>query len=41
MGTPIFKQEGDFLAFEKVLHEALGLYQVELFSYQLITHQPD
>lgn len=36
MGTPIFKKEGDFLAFEKVLHEALGLYQVELFSYQLM-----
>ncbi len=36
MRMPIFKKEGDFLAFENVLHEALDLYQVELFSYQLM-----
>ena len=38
MNAPIFKKEGDFLAFENVLHEALGLYRVELYAYQLMTN---
>ena len=34
----IFKKEGDFEAFEKILHEGLDRYEVELFSYQLMTN---
>ena len=32
----IFHEESDFDAFELVLHEALQLFHVELFSYQLM-----
>ena len=38
MGMPIFNKEGDFLAFEKVLAEALQRYQVELFSFQIMSN---
>ena len=34
----IFKKEGDFVAFEKILFEGLQLHQVELFSYQLMSN---
>jgi len=34
----IFRKEGDFVAFEKILFEGLQLYQIELFSYQLMTN---
>ncbi len=34
----IFKKESDFIAFEKLLHEGLQRYQVELFSYQLMSN---
>ncbi len=36
MRATIFKKEGDYLAFEQILHEALEIYEVELFSYQLM-----
>jgi putative transposase len=32
----IFHKQGDFVAFEKILHEALQIHNVELFSYQLM-----
>ena len=38
MGAPVFLNEGDFLAFEKVLAEALQLYRVELFSYEIMSN---
>ena len=28
----IFHKEADYLAFEQILHEALEIYQVQLFS---------
>jgi putative transposase len=34
----IFHQEDDFLAFEKILHEGLQRFQIELFSYQLLSN---
>jgi putative transposase len=34
----IFKKERDFAAFEKILLEGLDRYEVELFSYQLMTN---
>ncbi len=34
----IFRKEADFVAFEQILHEGLQLYQVELFSYQLMSN---
>jgi putative transposase len=34
----IFRKAGDFLAFEKILHEGLQRYQIELFSYQLMSN---
>ena len=34
----IFKKEGDFAAFENILSEGLDRYDVELFSYQLMTN---
>ena len=34
----IFRKEADFGAFEKILHEGLQIYQVELFSYQLMSN---
>jgi putative transposase len=34
----IFKKEGDFVAFEKILSEGLERYEIELFSYQLMTN---
>lgn len=36
LGAEVFRKEGDFVAFEKVLSEALQLYQVELFAYQIM-----
>jgi len=33
----MFRKVGGFAAFEKVLHEALQLYQIELYAYQLMT----
>lgn len=39
LGAKIFRKEGDFIAFEKVLHEALQLYKVELYACQIMgTH---
>jgi putative transposase len=32
----IFHKEGDYAAFEKILHEALQLYQVQLQALQLM-----
>lgn len=34
--TTIFHKDDDFAAFEKILSEGLEIYQVELFSYQLM-----
>ena len=34
----IFKKQADFVASEKILHEALERFEVELFSYQLMTN---
>jgi putative transposase len=34
----IFHDEDDFVAFEKLLHEGLQRYAVELFSYQLLSN---
>jgi putative transposase len=34
--APIFKKAEDYLAFEKILHEALEIHDVELYSYQLM-----
>jgi putative transposase len=34
----IFKKEGDFVAFEKILSEGLERYQIDLFCYQLMTN---
>jgi putative transposase len=32
----IFHNDADFSAFERILHEALQMHQIELFSYQLM-----
>lgn len=32
----IFHKDADFEAFERILHEALQIHQVELYSYQLM-----
>lgn len=32
----IFHKEGDFLAFEQILHEGLEIHKIQLFSYQLM-----
>ena len=38
-GAKIFRKEGDFVAFEKVLHDALPFYKVELYDCQIMgTH---
>jgi len=37
LGAKAFLKEGDYRAFEKVLHEALQIYQVELYCYQIMT----
>lgn len=37
LGAKIFRKKSDFVAFEKVLYEALHLYQVELYAYQIMT----
>ena len=37
LGAKIFRKEGDFVAFEKLLGEALLLHQIELFAYQIMT----
>lgn len=34
----IFRKEADFAAFERILHEGLQLYRIELFSYQLLSN---
>jgi len=34
----IFRKEADFAAFERILHEGLQIYQIELFSYQLVSN---
>ncbi len=34
----IFKKEADFAAFEEILHEALEIHEVELYSYQLMSN---
>jgi putative transposase len=34
----IFKKQADFVAFEKILHEGLERFEVELFCYQLMTN---
>ena len=36
MRAEIFKKEGDYEAFERILHEGLEIHQVELFSFQLM-----
>ncbi len=38
MRADIFKKEADFAAFEKILYEGLQTYQVELYSYQLLSN---
>ncbi|MDA1051865.1 MAG: transposase [Planctomycetota bacterium] len=39
LGAKIFCKEQDYLAFERVLGEALKLHQIELYSYQIMpTH---
>ena len=37
MSAKIFRKEGDFVAFEKVLHEALQLFEIELYAYHIMT----
>ncbi len=37
LGAKIFRKEGDFIAFEKVLDEALQIHNVELFAYQIMS----
>ena len=32
----IFKRDEDYIAFEKILHEALEIHDVQLCSYQLM-----
>ncbi|MBC8353148.1 MAG: transposase [Planctomycetes bacterium] len=34
----IFRKEADFVAFEQILHEGLQRYEIELFSYQLMSN---
>ncbi len=34
----IFLKDADFAAFERILHEALQIYQVELYAYQLMSN---
>jgi putative transposase len=34
----IFKKDADFDAFERILQEALGRYEVELYCYQLMSN---
>ncbi len=34
----IFKKDEDFATFERILHEALQRYEVELYAYQLMTN---
>jgi putative transposase len=34
----IFRKEGDFVAFERILHVGLQRYEIELFSYQLMSN---
>jgi putative transposase len=36
MRATIFKKDEDFAAFERILAEGLQLYDVQLFSYQLM-----
>src|SRR6056297_4329604 len=34
----IFHKDADFAAFERILHKALQIHQVELYSYQLMSN---
>lgn len=34
--TKLFKKKADFIAFERILHEALEIHEIELFCYQLM-----
>lgn len=34
----IFHKDADFVAFERIVHEALQIYQVELYAYQLMSN---
>ena len=34
----IFRKEADFAAFERILHEGLQCYRIELYSYQLMSN---
>lgn len=34
----IFRKEADFAAFERILHEGLQLYRMELYGYQLMSN---
>ena len=34
----IFLKDADFAAFERILHEALQIHQVELYAYQLMSN---
>ena len=34
----IFRKEGDFLALERILHQGLQRFQIELFSYQRMSN---
>lgn len=34
----IFKKDEDFTAFERILHEALEVHEIELYCYQLMTN---
>jgi len=35
---PMFHKAGDFEAFEKVLHDALQIHEIELYAYQLMSN---
>jgi putative transposase len=36
MRATIFKKDGDYAAFESILHEGLQIHEIDLFSYQLM-----
>jgi len=37
LGAKIFRKKGDFVAFEKLLGEALQLHRIEPYAYQIMT----
>ena len=40
LGAKIFHKEGSFVAFEKLLGEAMQLHRLELYAYQIMpTHR--